>query len=362
MKLLNLIDMKKLFRILTVFTLTTLVAVPQMMAGNDNRRGTAGATELLINPWARNSGWGGVNTANARGLDALFTNVAGLSFVEATEVSYTNTMYLGGKRYGASLNTIGLARRLGDQAVLGAYVMTMGLGDIDVTTESSPEAGSNGTFSPSIMNLNVAFAYSFTTSIHGGANIKVISESTADVSATGIGLDAGIQYVTGDNDELKFGIALKNIGPAMSFSGTGMSFSVMNDFGKPITVEYRSSELELPTLLSIGVSYDFLMSKWDQRLTLAGNFTSNAFLRDNFMLGLEYSLLNRFQLRGAFVYQNDIFSATNRTTAQTGIHAGASVAFPFGPEDKGRSFVIDYSFSSASPLRATHAVGASIKF
>lgn len=362
MKLLNLIDMKRLFRILTVITLTSLVAAPQLMAGNDNRRGTAGATELLINPWARNSGWGGVNSANARGLDAMFTNVAGLSFVQATEVSYSNTMYLGGKKTGASINTFGLARRLGDAAVLGAYVMAMGVGDLDVTTEGSPEPGSNGTFSPSIMNLNLAFAYSFTNTIHGGVNLKVVSESTADISASGFGIDAGIQYVTGEFDELKFGIALKNIGPAMSFSGTGMSFSVINDYGNPMTVEFRSAEMELPTLLSIGVSYDFLIEHWDQRLTVAGNFTSNAFLRDNFILGLEYSLLNRFQLRGAFVYQQDIFDAATRTTAQTGIHAGASVELPFGPEDKGRSFVVDYSFSSASPMKGTHAIGASIKF
>ncbi len=354
--------MKKLFRILTVITLTTFVAAPQMMAGNDNRRGTAGATELLINPWARNSGWGGVNTANARGLDALFTNVAGLSFVQSTEVTYTNTMYLGGKKTGASINSFGLARRLGDAAVLGAYVMAMGVGDLDVTRVESPEAGSNGTFSPSIMNLNVAFAYSFTNTIHGGFNLKVVSESTADVSASGVGIDAGIQYVTGENDELKFGIALKNIGPAMSFSGTGMSFSVINDNGNPMSVEFRKADMELPTLLSIGVSYDFLIEHWDQRITLAGNFTSNAFLRDNYVLGLEYSLLNRFQLRGAFVYQQDIFDAAARTTAQTGVHAGASVELPFGSEDKGRSVMIDYSFSSASPLKATHAIGASLKF
>ena len=32
-------------------------------------------------------------------------------------------------------------------------------------------------------------------------------------------LDAGIQYRTGEEDELKFGISFKNWGPRMSFSG-----------------------------------------------------------------------------------------------------------------------------------------------
>ena len=277
--------MKRIVSILTVIALTTLLSSPRLMAGNDDRRGTPGASELLINPWARSSSWGGINTSCARGIDAFFSNIAGLAFVEKTEFVYTNTMWLGGKsglRSGASINSFGLAVRLGDASVLGAYVMAMGFGDLDRTTEVNPEPGSNGTFSPSVMNLNVGFAHSFTNSIHGGAVLKVITESTDNVTATGVAIDAGIQYMTGANDEIKFGIALKNIGPAMSFSGTGMSFTTVNDAGNNMTVELRSAEMELPTCLNIGASYDFFFEKWDQRLTVAANFTSNAFLRDNF--------------------------------------------------------------------------------
>ena len=72
--------MKKGYRILVLVSLVTLLSMPSLYAGNDDRRGTAGANELLINPWARSSGWSGVNTANGIGIDALFTNVAGLTF------------------------------------------------------------------------------------------------------------------------------------------------------------------------------------------------------------------------------------------------------------------------------------------
>ena len=215
--------MKRVLSILTVMILTASLSAPSAFAGNDNRRGTAGATELLINPWARSSSWGGINTSCARGIDAFFSNIAGLSFVEKTEFVYSNTMLYGGRNglvSGASVNAFGLALRLGDAGVLGAYVMAMGCGDIYVTTPESPEPGSNGTISPTLMNLNVAFSYSFTTSIHGGANIKVITESTDNVTASGVALDAGIQYQTGENDELKFGISLKNIGLPVREVGT----------------------------------------------------------------------------------------------------------------------------------------------
>ena len=348
---------------MTVVVLTVMLSAPSAYAGNDNRRGTAGATELLINPWARSSSWGGINTSCARGIDAFFSNIAGLSFVEKTEFAYTNTILYGGRSglvSGASVNAFGLAIRLGEAGVLGAYVMAMGCGDLPVTTVDSPDPGSNGTFSPTMMNLNVAFSYSFTTSIHGGANIKVITESTDNVSASGVAIDAGIQYQTGENDELKFGISLKNIGPALSFGGTGMAFTTTNESGNQMTVQFRESEMELPTCLNIGLSYDFLFEKWNQRLTAAANFTSNAFLRDDFGLGFEYSLLDRFQARAAFVYQRDLFTE-ERTTAKTGIHAGASVNFPFG-KDGDKNISLDYSYRTNTNLKGSHAIGATFKF
>ena len=349
---------------MTVIALTASFATTQVFAGNDNRRGTAGATELLINPWARSSSWGGINTGCARGIDAFYTNIAGLSFVEKMEFVYTNTILNGGRSglsSGAAINAFGLALRLGDRGVLGGYVMAMGVGELPITTEESPEPGSNGTFSPSIMNLNVAYSYSFTNSIHGGGNIKVITESTDNVTATGIALDAGIQYQTGENDELKFGLALKNIGPSLSFGGTGEAFTIVNEAGNSMTVEFRSAEMELPTCLNIGASYDFLFEKWNQRLTLAANFTSNAFLRDNFGLGFEYSLLDRFQARAAYVYQTGIFDSDTRSTANTGVFAGASFVIPLGKESD-RSLSIDYSYRSAVNLKGSHSIGATFKF
>jgi hypothetical protein len=356
--------MKNKFRIITVVVLTMLLSMPAAKAGNDDRRGTAGAMELLINPWARSAGWGSVNVANARGLESFYSNIAGLSFVKSTEVAYSYSSLFGGKTglsSGASVNAFGLAQRIFDKGVAGVYVMTMSFGDLPITTVESPEAGSNGTFSPTFMNLNIAYAHSFTKSIHGGVNIKVISESTADISGNGFGIDAGIQYVTGEDDQLKFGISLKNIGAAMKFGGTGMSFTFINGNNNTMTAEYRSGDLELPTCLNIGGSYDFLFEKWNQRLTVAGNFTSNAFLKDNFALGLEYSLLDRVQFRCGYVAQKNIFSSSDRTTANTGLCAGASFLLPLSKKDNAPVIELDYSYRAASPLKGTHSIGAIIR-
>lgn len=359
-------EMKNIFKIFAVVAVMMLLSTESAWAGNDNRRGTAGATELLINPWARSSGWGSVNVANARGLDAFYSNIAGLSFIPKLEISYANTMLYGGKNglnSGASVNAFGLGLRVFDNGVLGLGLMTMSFGDIDVRTVESPEA-INGTFSPTLMNINVAYAHSFTLSIHGGVNLKIISESTDNVSGSAFAVDAGIQYVTGANDELKFGISLKNWGPSYSFGGTGMSFTFVNDASNDMTAEYRSGEMELPTCLNIGLSYDFNFELWKQKISLAGAFTSNAFLKDNIAFGIEYGLLDIVNLRCGYVYQTDIFSESNRTTANQGLCAGASVNIPLHKKDSesNAGMSIDYSYRSSYNLRGSHTIGATFRF
>ncbi len=358
--------MKNIFKIFAVVAVMMLLSTESAWAGNDNRRGTAGATELLINPWARSSGWGSVNVANARGLDAFYSNIAGLSFIPKLEISYANTMLYGGKNglnSGASVNAFGLGLRVFDNGVLGLGLMTMSFGDIDVRTVESPEA-INGTFSPTLMNINVAYAHSFTLSIHGGVNLKIISESTDNVSGSAFAVDAGIQYVTGANDELKFGISLKNWGPSYSFGGTGMSFTFVNDASNDMTAEYRSGEMELPTCLNIGLSYDFYFELWKQKISLAGAFTSNAFLKDNIAFGIEYGLLDIVNLRCGYVYQTDIFSESDRTTANQGLCAGASVNIPLHKKDSesNAGMSIDYSYRSSYNLRGSHTIGATFRF
>jgi len=358
--------MKNIFKIFAVVAVMMLLSTESAWAGNDNRRGTAGAIELLINPWARSSGWGSVNVANARGLDAFYSNIAGLSFIPKLEISYANTMLYGGKNglnSGASVNAFGLGLRVFDNGVLGLGLMTMSFGDIDVRTVESPEA-INGTFSPTLMNINVAYAHSFTLSIHGGVNLKIISESTDNVSGSAFAVDAGIQYVTGANDELKFGISLKNWGPSYSFGGTGMSFTFVNDASNDMTAEYRSGEMELPTCLNIGLSYDFYFELWKQKISLAGAFTSNAFLKDNIAFGIEYGLLDIVNLRCGYVYQTDIFSESDRTTANQGLCAGASVNIPLHKKESesNAGMSIDYSYRSSYNLRGSHTIGATFRF
>ncbi|MBL4586019.1 MAG: hypothetical protein JKX84_03030, partial [Flavobacteriales bacterium] len=118
-------------------------------AGNPDRAGQAGATELLINPWARSSGMAGANSASVRGLEAQYLNVAGLAFTEKTEILFSSTQWLVGS--GVMINTFGLSQKIGEAGVIGLAIMNMSFGEIDITTSELPDGGI-GTFSPNYLN------------------------------------------------------------------------------------------------------------------------------------------------------------------------------------------------------------------
>ncbi len=358
--------MKNIYSILLAFFLVVLILYPmdKVTAGNKDRSGQAGAAELLINPWAKSSAWGGVGTSCTQGLEALFTNIAGTAFTTGTEIVFSYTNWLQGS--GVNIYSFGLSQKLGqNKGVLTVAVMSMNFGEIDITTTNSPEGGL-GTFKPSYMNINLGYAKAFSNSIYGGININIISESISDASALGIAIDAGVQYVTGEKDQLKFGVALKNVGAPMRFSGDGLSFRGIipghGDDNDLFTVSQRSEKFELPATLRIGVSYDFYIGEMN-RITLAGNFNSNSFTKDQFVLGLEYALKHYLSLRAGYTYQQGMFESNvvDRGTVFTGPTAGFTVSVPFNRE-KHTGIGIDYSYRATNPFGGVHNVGLTLNF
>ena len=350
---------KRFFLLFVVSGLTSA----SVLAGNGDRIGSAGATELLINPWARSAAWGDAGVSCANGLDAVYTNIAGLAFTTKTQLRFDRTSWLGGA--GININNAGLAQRISDNSVISISVMSMGFGEIDITTVDIPEGGI-GTFKPSYSNFNVGYAREFSNSIYGGINFKVINESIANLRGTSIAIDAGIRYVTGEHDQIKFGITLKNVGPTMNFKGDGLALQVQYPKTEILaTLEQRSSSFEMPSLLAIGASYDFLFGEVS-KLTLAGAFTANSFSNDQFKLGLNYDMNVKkaaFNLMVGYIYEKGLwksdFSYGNRVTALTGLTAGVSVDAVVGK--KKNLIGLQYAFRQTTNFSGVHSVGVSVE-
>lgn len=354
--------MKKYYKLFVPLAFAGLFSFPvDSFAGNPDRVGQAGATELLINPWARSSGWAGSNVAGSRGLESMFLNVAGIAFTRKTELMFTRTQWLKGTDI--NINSFGLTQHVGETGALGVSIMSMDFGDIPITTVDQPEGGL-GTFSPQFMNIGISYAKGFSDNIYGGLTLRIITEKISNVSARGVALDAGIQYVTGKHDQLKFGIALKNVGPRMRFTGDGLSFKTTvpasTNSSSFMTVEQRSASFELPSQLSIGAGYDFYLSKdtakmKTNRITTMGTFTSNSFSKDEFKLGLEYGWKNIVMVRVGYCYEKGITNKDDRTTVFTGPSAGFTVEIPFGKNKS--TFGVDYSYRDTDPFEGVHSLG-----
>lgn len=349
-----------------VLTGSFIASSYQVTAGNPERSGQAGASQLLINPYSRSSGWGGANGALSRGLESQYTNVAGLAFTKKTELMFVRSAWLVGTDI--NINTFGLSQRVGETGAIGLGIMSINAGNIERTTEDQPEGGL-GTFSPRFTNIALSYAKGFSDNIFGGITVRVISEGIDNVKAQGVSIDAGIQYHTGKYDHVHLGVGLKNVGPKMQYKGDGLTSqrTVTNAYGNSyeLTGANRSNAFELPALLNISAAYDIYLAKDStgklktHRVTVAGNFTSNSFTKDNFLVGLEYGWKNIVMVRAGMVTEKGIFQGEgNRTTAFTGPSCGATIEIPFG--EKKSTFGIDYSYRFTNPFGGVHSFGARI--
>jgi hypothetical protein len=334
-----------------------------VFAGNEDRVGSAGATELLLNPWSRSMAMSSANVASVSGLEGAFVNLGGLAMLKKMEISAVRTNLFG--KDGVKVNSLGFASKVGEASTIALTYTGFNFGDIPLTTVDNPE-GFGTTFSPRYSLLGLAYARTFSNSIYGGIQLKVINESIANAKATGVSIDAGIKYVTGEKDQIKFGINLKNVGPPMSYSGDGFSVTSTLPAVTPVndfigTTETRSAKFELPSQVNIAFSYDFLFGETG-KLTAAGCYTSNSFSKDNYRLGFEYIHTIKkavFGLRAGYAYEKGITKLIDRTSAFVGPAAGLSV--DFGKDSKASTLIgIDYTFQPSSYLAATHTIGVRV--
>jgi len=336
-------------------------------AGNPDRQGEAGAAQLLLNPYAKSAGLHSMTTSMVTGAEAMRINIAGISRISRTEINLSYGSYLTGTDIG--LNAIGLAQKVGESGALGISLMAVDFGDIRLTTTDQPE-GTGTTFSPNFFNIGFGYSHTFENKVSVGILFRGVSESITDVSSFGFAIDAGVQYVTGPEDNFRFGIALRNIGSRMKYGGEGLSTQgpAGGDDGNPynLTFNQRAADFELPSMLNIGLSYDFLIG--NHRITPLANFTSNSFSQDQVGGGLEYSLNDFFMVRAAYRYE---FGSEDEIQAPiyTGLAAGATIAVPLGKDqvdaanDEVREaprLSIDYAYRDTRIWDGTHNIGIRI--
>jgi hypothetical protein len=106
--------------------------------------------------------------------------------------------------------------------------------------------------------------------------------------------------------DYKFGITLRNVGPGITYEGDGFGVTLpVPTYGVAYsqTFESRSAIFELPTAVEHWWFIRLVIRKG--KVTGALNFSSNAFEKDTYHAGVQYSLKDLFQVRVGYVARDN---------------------------------------------------------
>jgi hypothetical protein len=312
---------------------------------DDDRRGTAGSTQLLVPLTARGAVFG-ANTSGLRsmsGVEAMFSNPAALTLNTGSNAIFSRMEYVAE----IDVNYFAFAQRIGNNQV-AISLNTWDFGDIPLQTEASPDI-SDVTYTANYTTLAGAFARQFTDRIAAGLTVKFVSERIDDVSSGGLAVDGGMTYEVGESG-LRLGVALSNFGASRNYSGTGLVRFVQLQEQAPdaqtSAVVIEGSSYELPSLLSFGVSYTRNLAQ-GATLSALGNFRSNSFSADQYSGALEVGLRNILFLRGGYQLQADMDQSM-----YTGVNLGAGINLDLN----GTAFGFDYAYRGTDFFDDVHMI------
>lgn len=332
--------------------LLVFAATGYSYADGGNRNGTAGATELLIPVGTRGIAMGSATLTDAKGVEALFWNPAGLARGESnTNVMFSQMTYIAdiGVSYGAVSTTI---EGFGSLAM---SVKSLAVGDILTTTTANPD-GTGQTYSPEYMTIGLTYAKALSDRITVGLTANYISETLDKVGTHGFAFNVGIAYQNlGNINGLSFAVVMKNLGPQMKFDGTGLDVKAVSaDLSRPQQYyKIDAAPFDLPATLELGVGYRYNVDA-DNMLTLQGAFNNANYYNDEYKGGLEYSYNNMFFVRGGYLYTADLKSEQN----VYGLTAGAGFNYKMDDLD----VKIDYAYRQAKYFNANHVFSVAIGF
>jgi hypothetical protein len=272
---------------------TTMVA----LGSNKDRVGTSGAQELLIPVGARGVALGLSGPLFITGVDAIYWNPAGLSrMTNDVQAEFSQMSYIAD--IGVSYGAVGI--HAGDMGFLGFSLKSISFGDIPLTTQQFPD-GTGDFYSPAYITLGATYSKVLTDRIAVGVTGNLVSEKILQMSATGMTFDIGIQYRDLVLRGLQLAVAIKHMGPSMTFAGSNAYVNAEAQGTLRGTNPYvtEMASFDMPANLEIGLGYAPYLDEQNS-LMFGGMFVNNNYLQDEFSMGVEYSYTKTFFARGAY--------------------------------------------------------------
>jgi hypothetical protein len=340
--------MKNVLKILLAFIL--LLAV-DAFAGGGKRTGTGGAAELLIPVGPRGIAMAEANISTSTGIEALFWNPAGVSHMQNNaDVIFSHMSYIAdiGVDYGA------IAANFEGFGVVSFSIKALSVGDILITTTANPD-GTGETFSPTFIVAGLSYSRQLTESISVGLTTNFISESMADVSASGVAFDVGVMYNNlADINGLSLGVVVKNLGPEMKYSGGGLyNEGQIGGVNRPPTFyTIEAAAFELPSNFQLGLGYSPVLDETNS-LQFSGIYQNNNFSGDEYKLGGEYGYNDLFFVRAGYQLAPQVSD-----DYLYGFTAGVGIDYAV----EGFGFKVDYAYREVEFFDGNHVFALTLGF
>jgi hypothetical protein len=291
-------------KVLLILTLSFLVlSVFTVSAFAQSKAGTSAAPELLIPLGAPEVAMSGAVVSFVSGPSAIPWNPAGLDVGDASAGAlFSHRSYIGD----IGINYVAVAAKISSFGTLGLTLRSFNIGQISVTTEEQPD-GTGAVINPTFFTLGLTYSKLLTDHVGIGATMNIVNESFANVSASGIAFDAGIQYRNlGEIAGLSLGVCVNNIGTSMQYGGSDLWLpATATNLSRGITyykVEAVSSQM--PSIIQIGLGYDMKLDE-NTGLKLGIAYENNNYGIDEYRLGAEVGLVKSLFIRGGYVYSTD---------------------------------------------------------
>ena len=334
-----------------LFAIILMMTFSAGIAGDTDRIGTAAGVQVLVPTGAVDISTAGSNMAFTTGIHAIHWNPAGLSRMQNAAAGQFSTMTIFND---IKVNYLAVGAKMGSLGDFAFSIKAFDFGDIPVTTREDMDGLSGSTFSPTFVTTTLTYANSLTNAIRVGVNAKFIYESIPSASASAVAFDIGLQYDgLAGIEPLSFGVAIKNIGSGLNYSGSGLTTEVLDESGRSDFLTREASTNDLPASFDIGIGYKLAIDE-KSNMVLTTAFANNNFGYDEVKIGAQYSFDNFIFLRGGYNYGIE-------TPAEDQLYTfalGAGIQYELG----GVKLSIDYAYRDSQYFDANNMFGLTLGF
>ncbi len=270
--------------------------------------GTTSMQVLKLPYGVRGIAMGNAGTASSTDAEAVWWNPAALTDLRAPNliVSQINMPA------DIQLNSLVYAQQINDISSFSLHAINLSTDDMPVRTYERPE-GTGENFSAFDFVAGGSYARMLTDKFSLGGNLRFLYSGLEDETYSGFGVDLGTLYKTSLRS-LRLAMAIQNLGPDVSYSGTYLDYRNVRRNGELLENEFDGARL--PTTFRLGVDFDFFEmfgipapETETARMSIEMNHPNDN--KERLNLGGEYGIRDLVFLRagGKFGYDEESFSA-----------------------------------------------------